>query len=271
MRMGNLRTKEKIGIILTLAMVILFVGCSVGNDDDQKIAYKEYEDMEAAFEESDLMSANIGIFSRTEEDGSVTYGEGGSGVIVEKKDGTYYALTCAHVVSAENTQLLVFTIHTEMKMDHIPGVDLKIPSLETYESMYPAETVYVSKRDDLAVIRFSADEELSVIELAESDPEINDRIMCVGNPQNEWFAVSYGKVTSGIEKFGEAHGFPSNAMRHSAYINVGSSGGAAFNEQMQLVGITPGISSSIDGKEFKYGVLIPASEIRICMDEWTKQ
>ena len=242
--MGNLRTKEKIGIILTLAMVILFVGCSVGSDDDQEVAYKEYEDMEAAFEESDLMSANIGIFSRTEEDGSVTYGEGGSGVIVEKKDGTYYALTCAHVVSAENTQLLVFTIHTEMKMDHIPGVDPKIPSLETYESM---------------------------IELAESDPEINDRIMCVGNPQNEWFAVSYGKVTSGIEKFGEAHGFPSNAMRHSAYINVGSSGGAAFNEQMQLVGITPGISSSIDRKEFKYGVLIPASEIRICMDEWTKQ
>lgn len=71
-----------------------------------------------------------------------------------------------------------------------------------------------------------------------------------------------------IEKFGKAQGFPSNAMKHSAYIHVGSSGGAAFNEQMQLVGITPGGSYSLDGKTFNYGVLIPASEIKMCLDEW---
>lgn len=80
--------------------------------------------------------------------------------------------------------------------------------------------------------------------------------------------VSYGKVTSGIRKFGETHGFPSNAIKHTAYMQVGSSGGAAVNERLQLVGITPGGYYSVDGKTFKSGVLIPASEIKICLEEW---
>jgi len=137
--------------------------------------------------------------------------------------------------------------------------------------MVPAETLYVCKRDDLAVIRFTTDEELSVIAFAETDPAKDDRILCVGNPENEWFAVSYGKVTSGIETFGEWKGFPSNAMKHSAYIKTGSSGGAAIGEQMTLVGITPGASLSLDGKDFYYGVLIPVSEIQLCLDEWKQQ
>jgi hypothetical protein len=60
-------------------------------------------------------------------------------------------------------------------------------------------------------------------------------------------------------------------MRHSAYINVGSSGGAAINERMQLAGTTPGGSYSLDGKDFHYGVLIPVSEIRLCLADWDGQ
>ena len=134
-----------------------------------------------------------------------------------------------------------------------------------------AETLYISTRDDLAVIRFTTDEELAVMAFAKADPAKDDRIMCVGNPENNWFAVSYGKVTSGIETFGEGKGIPSRGMKHSAYIKVGSSGGAAIGEQMNLVGITPGASLSLDGKNFYYGVLIPVSEIQLCLDEWKQQ
>ena len=180
-------------------------------------------------------------------------------------------MTAAHVVSTKNAQILVFTVNTEMKSDDIPGIDYSVLSQDTYESMYTAETLYISERDDLAVIRFTADEELSVMEMAEADPAKDDRIMCVGNPENKWFAISYGKVTSGIELFGEGRGFPSNAMKHTAYIKVGSSGGAAIGEQMKLVGITPGASLTLDGKRFFYGVLIPVSEIQLCLDEWNRQ
>ena len=262
----------KAGKVLTVILIILTLlagvsGCAEKTDHRNVV----YEDMQAAFEKANLLSANIGIFTKIESDSSVSYGECGSGVIFDKKDGAYYALTAAHVVSAEGAQLLVFTVNTEMKTDDIPGVDYSVLSQETYESMYKAETLYVSKRDDLAVIRFSANEDLSVMEIADSDPVKDNRIMCVGNPENDWFSVSYGKITSGMEKFGEGQGFPSNAMRHSAYIHVGSSGGAAIGEDMTLVGITPGASLGPNGNSFQYGVLIPASEIRLCLDEWNHQ
>lgn len=255
-------------IILAAEAFLILSACSAGNEDSRNIVY---EDMKAAFEQSGLFSANIGIISRTEKDGCVSYGECGSGVIFMRDGNMYYALTAAHVVSEQNAQLLVFTVNTEMISEDIPGVDYNVLSPQTYDAMYAARVEYVSTRDDLAVISFSSDEDLAVIGLAENNPQKGDRIMCVGNPQNEWFAVSYGKVTSGIEKFGESQGFPSNAMRHSAYIHVGSSGGAAIGEQMGLVGITPGGSYSLDGKTFRYGVLIPVSEIRICLDGWDKR
>ena len=85
--------------------VFLLTGCSGSKEDDGKPVY---EDMKAAFDQSGLLSANIGLFSKTEKDGSISYGECGSGVIFRKDGGTYYALTAAHVVSAENAQLLVF-------------------------------------------------------------------------------------------------------------------------------------------------------------------
>ena len=107
-----------------------------------------------------------------------------------------------------------------------------------------------------------------MIDLADSDPEIGDDIMCIGNPQNEWFSVSYGKITSGIENIGKLQGFRSNAMKHSAYIQVGSSGGAAINEKMELIGVTPGAGLSLNGKNFKFGYLIPVSEIKLCLEDW---
>ncbi len=266
--MRNMKKYGAVMLFLALAFGAVFAlsGCSDHNEDSRSVVY---EDMQASFEQAGLRSSNIGIFSKTEKDGSVSYGECGSGVIIRREGNVYYALTAAHVVSTENAQLLVFTVNTEMKTETtIPGTDYSVLAREAYDAMLPAGIEYVSDRDDLTVIRFATDEELAVITMAEDDPEKGDRILCVGNPQNEWFAVSYGKVTSGMEKFGETHGFPSNAMKHTAYMQVGSSGGAAVNEQMQLVGITPGGYYSADGSRFRYGVLIPASEIKICLEEW---
>ena len=265
MKSGRKLSFASIIMVLATALPMLLTGCS-GNAENRNVVY---EDMKASFEQANLLSANIGIFSKTVSGDSVSYGECGSGVIFDRDGNDYYALTAAHVVSTEGAQLLVFTVNTEMKMDDIPGISYNVLSQDAYDAMYGAELLYVSSRDDLAVIRFRAEEDLSVIELAEADPVKDDRIMCVGNPESDWFAVSYGKVTtSSTEKFGEGQGFPSNAMRHSAYIQVGSSGGAAIGEDMKLVGTTPGASLSLDGKTFRYGVLIPVSEIRLCLVEW---
>lgn len=80
-----------------------------------------------------------------------------------------------------------------------------------------------------------------------------------------------GCVTSGIKTFGASTGYPSNAMEHNAYMDAGSSGGAAIDEDMKLVGITPGVVTSFDRNSVDRGVLIPASEIRLCLDEWKEE
>lgn len=158
---------------------LLLTGCSGSQESGRNTVY---EDMKTAFEQSGLLSANIGIFSKTEKDGSISYRECGSGVIFRKDGGTYYALTAAHVVSTENAQLLVFTVNTEMKSENIPGMNFNILASEVYDSMYTAGIEHISTRGDMAVISFSAEEDLAVMPIAESDPKTGDRILCVGNP-----------------------------------------------------------------------------------------
>ena len=51
-------------------VVLAFSACSGHNEDSRSVVY---EDMQAAFERSGLRSSNIGIFSKTEQDGSVSY------------------------------------------------------------------------------------------------------------------------------------------------------------------------------------------------------
>lgn len=260
-----MKMNRSVILMILIVMMMCLFGCSGGSGDDRKTVH---EDMKDAFEEAGLISANVGIVSKVETEDSVSYGEFGSGAIFDKDEGYYYVLTAAHVVSVENAKLLVFTVNTEMKSETLPGTDITVLNDEVYELMYPAEVLYVSHRDDLAVIRFHTDEDLSVMKIADSDPEIGDRIMCIGNPRQDWFALSYGKIISGIEKFGETQGFPSNIMKHDAYIQVGSSGGAVIDEEMKLIGITTGASLSPDGTKFYFGATIPVSEIEICLEEW---
>ena len=255
-----------VAVVAAVALAFVLGGC--GRGADRNIVY---EDMETAFDQAGLRSANIGLFTRTEQDGNITYENGGSGVIFARDGNLYYALTSAHVVSAAGAQFLVYTVNTDMRMEEIPGFDLNVLAQEAYDAMYVAEVLFASGRDDLAVIRFACEEELAVAPIAESDPGVGDRILCVGNPGNEWFSVTYGKVTSGMKRLGETTGFPSTVMEHSAYMNTGSSGGAAFGEGMELVGITPGVVMSLDRRSVERGVLIPASEIRLCLAEWGGQ
>ena len=142
-------------VVLVGITSLLLTGCS-GSQENSRDAV--YDDMKTTFEQSGLLSANIGIFSKTEKEGSISYGECGSGVIFKKDGGTYCALTAAHVVSTENAQLLVFTANTEMKSENIPGMNFNVLASEVYDSMYAAEVEHISTRGDIAVIRFSAEE-----------------------------------------------------------------------------------------------------------------
>ena len=65
--------------------------------------------------------------------------------------------------------------------------------------------------------------------------------------------------------------FSKNVSGDSISYGECGSGGAAIGEDMKLVGITPGASLSPDGKTFRFGTLIPFSEIRLCLNERNRQ
>lgn len=136
-----MKSRRTICAALLLLMLIagaasLFSGCSGGKNDSRNVVY---DDMKEAFERSDMLSANIGIFSKTEKDGNISCCEGGSGVIFKKDGGSYYALTAAHVVSTDDAELLVFTVNTEMKAENVPEAIINVLAPETYDAMYTAE------------------------------------------------------------------------------------------------------------------------------------
>lgn len=61
-------------LALALAAAGLLSACSGNHEDSRNVVY---EDMKASFEQSGLLSSNIGLFSKAETDGSVSYGESG--------------------------------------------------------------------------------------------------------------------------------------------------------------------------------------------------
>ena len=252
-------------ILILLILPLTLCGCAPKKEDKEPVVY---DDMEKAFETSGLISANIGIFTKTVSADSVSYGECGSGTIIKKEGNTCYALTAKHVVSHPDSEIIIFTVNTELTMETIPGVDYSVLTEDAYNAMLPAEVVLTSDTNDLAVISFTSEEDLMVAELAETEPKVGDRILCVGHPEMNWYARSYGEVTSGISRFGESTGYPSNAMQHSAYIQVGSSGGGVFNEDMKLTGTITGAMISPDGSKFISGYMIPTSEINVFLKDW---
>lgn len=68
---GILRKALSLMVLIGMTLFIL-TGCSGSKEDGGHTVYK---DIKTAFDQSGLLSANIGIFSKIEKEGSIAYGE----------------------------------------------------------------------------------------------------------------------------------------------------------------------------------------------------
>ena len=91
----------------------------------------------------------------------------------------------------------------------------------------------------------------------------------VSNPEGEKFISTFGIIKSSApEKYSFNDEQSDNmVLKHNAYEAPGSSGSAVYNEKMELVGINIGGGRDLFGR-FRHGVMIPADQIRTCLDEW---
>ena len=219
----------------------------------------------------DIFSANICVIGVTKNEDDVTiisYSTGASGVIFSKNNNKYYALTAYHVF-ADKDKCLIYTINSdtigEYRKKHTGNGH---GSLDEYYGQFPeAKLEYICEESDLAILSFETDEELAVVSISQSMPAKGDKILIVGNPEGEHFVKTYGKITSkNLTEFKVADEMENKVLKHNAYVTFGTSGGAALNESMELVGIAVGGGTDFFGR-FRYGVIIPCDQICQFIDE----
>ncbi len=155
------------------------------------------------------------------ERGSLVEAGIGSGFIYKKENGYYYALTNTHVIDgSQNIKILSSQDDIE---DDLPEAEI-VGSDEVY---------------DVAIIRFKTDDELTVLEMGDSnDLEIGEDVYAIGSPYGTNFA---GSITSGIvsapirefEKYSHTYQY----LQTDTAINPGNSGGPLLNSNGEVVGI----------------------------------
>lgn len=177
----------------------------------------------------------------------------GSGVIFKKhgdlEGGTYYVLTNNHVVYLQNNgSYFEYTVN------------------DCYDEVYIGTVEYASADYDLAVISFSSSKEYNVLSFANANPHVDDMIISFGNPLGISNAVTFGTVKeySHVTLAGEFSKEMSNVtfsvIKHDAYMDGGSSGGALIDKNYNICGIN--YAASFDSNDdFTSGYAIPIERV----------
>lgn len=164
----------------------------------------------------------------------------GSGVIASS-DG--YLLTNYHVVeSADQIEVL---LNDGRKLE--------------------ATVIGNDPESDLAVLKIEASDLPSIVFARQSDTEVGDFVLAIGNPFGVGQTVTMGVVSAlGVSQLG-INTFE-NFIQTDAAINPGNSGGALVNAAGQLIGINTAIYSR-SGGSLGIGFAIPATAARNIMQQ----
>lgn len=155
------------------------------------------------------------------ESGSLVETGIGSGFIYKKESGYYYALTNNHVIAnSENIKILTSN----------QSVD---------DDLADAEVVGTDDVYDVAVIRFKSDQDLTVLNMGDSDKvQTGEDVYAIGSPYGTDFAgsISSGILSAPVRKF-EQYSHSYEYLQTDTAINPGNSGGPLLNSSGEVIGI----------------------------------
>jgi S1-C subfamily serine protease len=165
----------------------------------------------------------------------------GSGVIISA-DG--YIITNNHVIADAND--LEITLNNQKK--------------------YKAELIGTDTKNDIALLKITADIELPYIPFANSDMlQIGEWVLAVGNPYNLTSTVTAGIVSAKGRDL-EGNNNIESFIQTDAAVNPGNSGGALVNTRGELVGINTAISSRT-GSFIGYSFAVPSNIAKKVIDD----
>lgn len=180
----------------------------------------------------------------------------GSGVIIHVSGNTAYMLTNCHVAAPIQGRE-----HAELSV-----VDYRGHSYSA--SVFRAEG-YAGAIDpayDLAllVFQFDSSDPLVAFDFAPGDPESNQHVIAVGHPKGQSNAIAYGRTVGyyaiTLQNTAAADSnVKFDVLRHTAFIDSGSSGGPLLDTDLRIVGIN---YAADDTDPFTYAYAIPVSRVR---------
>lgn len=165
----------------------------------------------------------------------------GSGVIISS-DG--YIVTNNHVI-ANATEL-------EVRLNN--------------RKVYKAELIGADAKNDIAVLKINADEELPYVPFGNSDnAKIGEWVLAVGNPYNLTSTVTAGIISAkGRDLEGNTN--IDAFIQTDAAVNPGNSGGALVNTRGELIGINTAITSKT-GSFIGYSFAVPSNITKKIIDD----
>lgn len=174
----------------------------------------------------------------------------GSGVIFKQEGNYFYVLTNCHVaVKREGYSYQTLMVEDYQGKQFDQNVELVCAPAPEY---------------DLAILRFRIGTQTTnakALEFAQDDAKIGDDVIALGAPNGQTNALSFGKF-SGYETatLSQTEEYLSNVnfevIKHTAYINNGSSGGPLINSSLKIVGI-----NYAGAEDTSYGLAIPLTKI----------
>ena len=170
---------------------------------------------------------------------------GGSGVVLGADDGTATAVTNAHVVRGLR--------RAGGRRGSPDGIEVTLSG----GSPVPAEVLGEDPPSDLAVVRFTPEEEPTTATLGEAgNLLVGQLVVAIGNPLGFQRSVTAGVVSAlGRSIRGESGRLIENVIQTDAAINPGNSGGPLADASGRVVGINTAIIGGAQG----IGFAIPVS------------
>jgi serine protease Do len=170
---------------------------------------------------------------------------GGSGVVLGTEDGTATAVTNAHVVRGLK--------RAGGRKGGSGGIEVTLSG----GFPVPAEVLGEDPPSDLAVVRFTPEEEPTTATLGEAgNLVVGQLVVAIGNPLGFQRSVTAGVVSAlGRSIRGESGRLIENVIQTDAAINPGNSGGPLADASGRVVGINTAIIGGAQG----IGFAIPVS------------
>jgi WD40 repeat protein len=159
-----------------------------------------------------------------------------------------YILTCAHVLPRAG--------QIEISFKPAPAADGKPATALTAAG----NVIGVNEKEDLALLRIETERPLTVVRLADGVPEVGERTVVIGNPGQGRLVLDQ-TVSTGILSSSNREINGLRFLQISAAVNPGNSGGPAFDEQGNVLGIVV-----MKANLRAVGMVIPSSRARTFLE-----